>query len=451
MEDTIVSISTVLGVGAISIIRVSGENAIKFVNKIYKGKNLLLVPTHTIHYGHIYDKDNMIDEVLVSVMKAPKTYTREDVVEINCHGGVITTNKVLKLLINEGARLAEPGEFTKRALLNGRIDLIEAEGVLDLINAQTEKAHKLAINQLKGKVSKVVRSLKARVLTLIAQIEVNIDYPEYEDIAELTAKDLKKEIIIIKEKITQLKEESQTNKIIKTGINVVILGRPNVGKSSIFNKLIEMDKAIVTEVAGTTRDIVEGVIKLDDILININDTAGIRSTKNVIEGIGIKKGLEVMEESDLIIVVLNNNEELNEEDLKLIKRIKHKKHIIFINKSDLAKKIDYSNLNSKNIVSGNTVTSKGLNELKSKIKELFNFEELNQSDYLFLTNVHQIAILDKILKIIKEIEFGINKEIELDLLQPDLREINKLLGKLIGEEYDDDLLEYLFSNFCLGK
>ena len=289
MNDTICSIATNLGIGAISIIRVSGNNSIKIVNEIFKGKDLEKVLSHTIHYGYIIDNDEIIDEVLVSVMKKPKTYTTEDVVEINCHGGIETTNKILEILLLQGCRLAEPGEFTKRAFLNGRIDLMQAEAVADLINSKTDKARKVAINSLKGNGSKLIKELRKTLIEIISNIEVNIDYPEYEDIYEVTNQDLKIKIIDIKNKLEEIVKKYGDAKIIIEGIQTAIIGQPNVGKSSLLNQLLEEEKAIVTNIPGTTRDIVEGELLIDGIKLKIIDTAGIRETTDIVESIGEKK------------------------------------------------------------------------------------------------------------------------------------------------------------------
>ena len=300
MNDTIAAISTTLGVGAISIIRVSGNDAIKIVNKIFKGKNLEKVETHTINYGHIVDKDEIIDEVLVSVMKSPKTFTTEDVVEINCHGGISTTNKVLELVLNNGARLAEPGEFTKRAFLNGRIDLTQAESVMDLINSKNESKRKVAIKGLNGYVSNIIRNLRQEILELLASIEVNIDYPEYEDAIVMTNDIVKPKITEIKEKLIKIINESENGKILTSGIKTIIIGKPNVGKSSILNRLLDEEKAIVTDIEGTTRDTVEGSITINGVSLNIIDTAGIRETEDIVEKIGVEKSLSLINEADLI-------------------------------------------------------------------------------------------------------------------------------------------------------
>ena len=375
MEETIAAIATPLGVGAISIIRVSGSNAIDIVNKIFKGKDLTTVPSHTIHYGHIVDKDQMIDEVLLSVMRAPKTYTREDIVEINSHGGIATTNKVLQLLLENGCVPASPGEFTKRAFLNGRIDLEEAEGIMNLIEAKTEPARKLSINQLSGNVSKKIQSLRDDIVKILANIEVNIDYPEYEDIEEMTYEMLTPKIAEIKEKVLKILEDSKSGKIITEGIKTSIIGKPNVGKSSILNTLLGEEKAIVTEIEGTTRDIVEGKINIGGFILNMIDTAGIRKTEDIVEKIGVNKSLQLISNSDLILYVLNNNQPLTEEDLELLKKVQNKNYIIILNKTDLESKIDLSKLPEDHIVKMSIKNKEGINELKEKIKEIFNLKK----------------------------------------------------------------------------
>ena len=323
MEDTIVAIATSSGVGAISIIRISGEKAIEIANKVCD-INLLNKNTHTINYGHIIDKNTMIDEVLITVMHAPKTFTKENIVEINCHGGIAVTNKVLKILLQNGCRLAEPGEFTKRAYLNGRIDLLEAEGIMDMINAKSENARKLAMNTLNGNLSKKVKELREPLLNIEANINVNIDYPEYEDIEEMTNEIILPRIDKIEAEIKKLIKESENGQIIKEGIKTVIIGKPNVGKSSLLNSLLEEEKAIVTDIPGTTRDIVEGVINLDGILLNIIDTAGIRKTNDVVESIGVQKSLQYIDKADLVLYLINNNEEITKENLDILEKIKQK-------------------------------------------------------------------------------------------------------------------------------
>ena len=451
MFDTICAISTSLGVGAISIVRVSGPNAIEIVNKIFKGKDLCKVDSHTINYGYIMDNNEVIDEVLVSVMLAPKTYTTEDIIEINCHGGISTTNKVLELLLTNGARLAEPGEFTKRAFLNGRIDLIEAESVGDLINSETEKSMKLSLNGVTGNITNLVNSIRKELVSISANIEVNIDYPEYEDAIVLTNELIKPKILSIKNELENLLKESQNSKLIKKGIDVAIVGKPNVGKSSLLNTLLEEEKAIVTNIAGTTRDIVEGKIILDGIILNLIDTAGLRETNDIVEQIGVNKSKEIINSSDLIILVLNYNEEITHEELELINELKNKKLIVYINKNDLEKKLDESKIKTNNIVYGNTKEYKNLNDLKNKIRELFNLGELESSNLNYLSNSRQISLVKKSIDVLDNTLNSIENNIEIDLLAIDIKECFDLLGEIIGSTYKDELLDEIFSNFCLGK
>ena len=452
MEDTIAAISTAQGVGAISIIRVSGTLAIKIVNKIFKGKNLENVKSHTIHYGKIIDKNLEIDEVLISVMKSPKTFTTEDVVEINCHGGIMTTKKVLELLIVNGCRLAEPGEFTKRAYLNGRIDLTEAEGVMDLIEAKTEVQRRLAMNQVSGKVSNMIKDIRNNILApIISNIEVNIDYPEYEDIEVVTTKMIKEKISNLEEKIKEILKQSESGRIIKEGIKTTIIGKPNVGKSSLLNNLLEEDKAIVTDIEGTTRDIVEGVISIDGILLNIIDTAGIRKTDNIVEKIGVNKSIDLIDNSDLILFVLNNNEKITEDELKLYEKIKNKNYIVIINKIDLENKIDLSIFDQNKIVKMSNLNNIGLDNLKEKIKEIFNLEKIEQSDLTYLSNARSLAILKNTLKEIKELKKGLEENKPISIIEIDIKNIWNLLGEINGDTYEDELVDYLFSHFCLGK
>lgn len=446
MDDTICAISTALGVGAISIIRVSGNDSINIVNKIFD-RDLTNVLSHTINYGHIIDNNEIIDEVLISVMKSPKTFTCEDIVEINCHGGIATTNKILELVIRNGARMALPGEFTKRAFLNGRIDLIEAEGVMDLINSKTEVGRKMAMASLSGKVSNMISDLRRKMLDIIANIEVNIDYPEYEDILVVTNDMIKDSVTNLKSELSKILKEALDGKIIKEGIKTLIIGRPNVGKSSILNRLLDEDKAIVTDIEGTTRDIVEGTVSLDGILLNIIDTAGIRQTDNIVEKIGVDKSISLINEADLIILVLNNNEALNSDDLKLLESTKNKKRIIFINKSDLESNISID----EDVIYGNTLNNAGLDELKNKIKELFNMDNISNSDLNYLSSANQIATLKECLKRVEDIEIALENGLTVDMLEIDIKRIWELLGNLIGESYDEELLDNLFSKFCLGK
>lgn len=447
MYDTIAAISTALGVGAVSIIRLSGEDSILIVNKIFD-RDLTKVSSHTINYGHIVDGNEVIDEVLVSVMKSPRTFTREDVVEINCHGGIATTNRVLELVLLNGARMAEPGEFTKRAFLNGRIDLIEAENVMNLINSKTEASRKLAISGLSGNVSKMISDLRDKMVDIISNIEVNIDYPEYEDILVVTNDMIRDNISELKSELEVILKEAKNGKLIKEGIKTLIVGRPNVGKSSVLNCLLQEDKAIVTDIEGTTRDIVEGSVSIDGVLLNIIDTAGIRDTDNVVEKIGVEKSLKLIDDADLVIVVLNNNEKLTDEDRYILSKTESKKRIVYVNKMDLDSNIDIS---LDNIVYGTTIEKNGLNGLKECIKQMFGLDMIEKSDLNFLSSSEQIAIIKETLKIINDIEKSLDVNLEIDMIEIDIKRIWTLLGNLIGESYDDELIDNLFSKFCLGK
>ena len=449
MDDTIVAIATPLGVGAISIIRVSGKDAIKIVNKIFKGKNLEKVPTHTVHYGHIIEMTNIIDEVLVSVFKAPKTFTKEDVVEINSHGSIASTNKILELLLENGCRMAEPGEFTKRAYLNGRIDLLEAEGIMDIINAKSEEARKLAMNQIDGKLSNLIRSLRQDIIEILANIEVNIDYPEYEDILDLTVADLQPKMKNIEIKIKELLNNSENGKLIKNGIKIAIIGKPNVGKSSLLNAFLGEEKAIVTDIQGTTRDYVEGSIYLNGIPLNFIDTAGIRKTDDIVEKIGVDKSMKMIEEADLILFLLNNNETISKEEYQLLENIKNKKYIVIVNKNDLETKIDIDEKLDPIFMS--TLNPSDIDKILDRIKELFKLEQLKTSDFTYISNARSIAILKETLKRVEDVNIGIKNEMPIDMVEIDLKEIWNLLGTIIGESYEDELINQLFSQFCLGK
>ena len=448
MEDTIVAISTSTGVGAISIIRLSGNDALTIASKVFT-KDLTKVDSHTIHYGFIKDKNEKIDEVLVSVMKAPKTFTREDIVEINCHGGIATTNKVLEVLLENGARLAEPGEFTKRAFLNGRIDLLEAEATMDLISSKAESARKISMNTLTGETSNLIRDLRSELVKIISNIEVNIDYPEYEDIEVLTNESILPDIKKFKEKLEEILKKSEDSKVIKEGIKVGIIGRPNVGKSSLLNSLLEEEKAIVTDIPGTTRDIVEGSLIVGGIPLNIIDTAGIRRTEDTVEKIGVEKSLKIIDTSDLVIYILNNNEEITEEEKELLDKTKNKKRIIVVNKIDLETKLDKKLLD--NYIEISVKENIGIDKIKEEIKRLFNIGEISPNDMTYLSNARSIALLKKSLNNINDAIDEINNNNPIDIVELSLKESWNNLGEVIGETYTDELLDELFSRFCLGK
>ena len=447
MEDTIAAISSALGVGAISIIRLSGDKSIEIANKIFD-RDIMDAKTHTIHYGHIKENDEIIDEVLVSIMKSPRTFTREDIVEINCHGGINTTNKVLELVLSNGARLAEPGEFTKRAFLNGRIDLTQADGIMNLIEAKTDISRKMSINQLNGQVSTIIKTLRTELVDIISNIEVNIDYPEYEDIEVLTSDKIYPQVLLIKEKLEKIIKKSEDGKIINEGIKIGIIGRPNVGKSSLLNTLLEEEKAIVTDIEGTTRDIVEGKIIINGIMCNIIDTAGIRETDNIVEKIGVNKSYDIINSSDLVIMILNNNEELTEEEKELLTKIKEKNHIIVVNKIDLENKLD---LNEENIIKISVKDNIGIEDIKNRISEIFNLEKIETQDMSYLSNARSISLLKQSLNKIKECINNINTGVPIDIIELDLKETWNTLGEIIGETYTDELIDEIFSRFCLGK
>lgn len=453
MNDTICAIATSQGVGAIAIIRISGEDSIKVVNKIFKGKDLEKVESHTINYGHITDGDKIIDEVLVSVMKAPKTFTAEDTVEINTHGGISPTNKVLELLLENGCRLAEPGEFTKRAFLNGRIDLLEAEAVMDMINSKTDAQRQMAINQIGGKVSDLINSLRSDMVQIISNINVNIDYPEYDDADIITNEILIPKITSLKARIEKILKESENGKIIKEGIKTSIVGRPNVGKSSLLNALLEEDKAIVTDIAGTTRDIVEGQITINGILLNMIDTAGIRKTEDKIEAIGVEKSFKMIDDSELVLLMLNNNENLSNDIKEIIEKIKEKHYIAIINKIDLENKLNRDELGIPldKIVEISVKENKGIDDLKEKIVKMFNIDELETKDPTYLNNSRSISILKRCLKSINDIEYGLKNNMPIDMIELDIKNIWEELGTINGTTYEEELLDEMFQRFCLGK
>lgn len=456
LSDTIAAISTTMGEGAVAIIRLSGGNCLQIANKIFKGKDLTTVPSHTIHYGFIYDADTKqkVDEVLVSVMKAPKTFTAEDVVEINCHGGILVTNKVLELALLAGARLAEPGEFTKRAFLNGRIDLAQAESVIDLIHAKSEQSLALALSGLDGQVSRLIKHLRQKILNVIAHIEVNIDYPEYDDAKELTTETLWPLLQAIHQEMKQLLETAATGKILRDGIKTIIIGRPNVGKSSLLNQLLREDKAIVTEVPGTTRDTVEGFVNIGGITLNLIDTAGIRETDDLVEKIGVKKSKRLIEEAELILLVLNNNEPLTEGDRELLALTAHKNRLVILNKSDLRSIINLDEipdyLETSMIEQGEpnfTPTS----ALESRIKELFKIGEIAPKDMTYLANARHIAKLKQSIIAVEEAIGAIQAGELIDMVEIDIKNAWYILGEILGEEVGDSLIDELFKSFCLGK
>ncbi len=455
--DTIAAISTPPGEGAISIVRMSGEEAVSIAQKVFSGKDLTKVKSHTINYGHIVDPKTHeeIDEVMVSVMLAPKTFTREDVVEVNCHGGIVATNRILQLLLVNGARLAEPGEFTKRAFLHGRIDLTQAESVMDLIRAKTDRSMKIALNQLDGSLSHLINALRKDILDVLAQVEVNIDYPEYDDVEEMTTKLLREKAIEIKQRIEQLLKTASQGKIMREGLATALVGRPNVGKSSLLNHLLHEDKAIVTDVAGTTRDVIEEYVNVSGVPLKLIDTAGIRETDDKVERIGVERSKKAIEQADLVLLVLNAAEELTDEDLELIRLTNDKKRIIILNKTDLEEKLDRKELAE---VSGNAqvcatsvLKNEGVEDLEESISKLFFNGIENSQSTVMVTNVRHVALLEKAQNSLDSVLEGISSGMPVDLVQIDMTEAWNLLGEITGDSYEDELLDQLFSQFCLGK
>ena len=446
MDNTIAAISTPLGTGAISIIRMSGKDSISIINKIFT-KDLSNEKSHTIHYGKIIDNNEEIDEVLVSLMRSPKTFTKEDVIEINCHGGLSTTNKVLELLLNNGAVLASPGEFTKRAFLNGRIDLIEAQGIMDLIEAKTELARTQAMKELNGNLSNKIDLLREKLIEIISNIEVNIDYPEYEDINKVTNEQIYPKIKELIQEIDNLIASSEDGKIIKEGITIGIIGKPNVGKSSLLNAILEEEKAIVTDIEGTTRDTIEGTTIINGIACNFIDTAGIRNSNNIVEQIGVNKSKKIIDTCDLVLLVLNNNDIITKEEQELLEQIRNKPHIVIVNKIDLEQKLELN----EECIKISIKEKKGLEQIKDKISEIFNLEKIKMQDMTYLSNARSISLLKKANNLLVSSLTNIENNYPIDIVEIDLKESWNTLGEIIGKTYTDELLDEMFQRFCLGK
>lgn len=449
-NDTIAAIATSMGRSAVNIIKISGPESISIVSKIFT-KDLSKLEPNTINYGFIKEGNELIDEVLVSLFTSPNSQTGEDIVEINTHGGISVTNKVLELVLSNGARLAEPGEFLKRAFLNGKKDLIEAEAISDLINAKTEEARKMSLKSLSGELSKKIKTLRNKILNIIANIEVNIDYPEYEDAIIYTNELLKTNINEIQSDLEKLVKESEKGTLLNNGINVGIVGKPNVGKSSLLNLLINEDKAIVTDIEGTTRDIVEGNITINGVTLNLIDTAGIRKTNNVVEKLGVEKSKDIINKSDLIIALFDISRPFTLEDEAILSSIKAKKSIIILNKTDLPTKIDLNKFTSYNVIKTSVKEDIGKDELLNMIKELFSLNEIETGDFTYLSNARQISLIKEALKLCLEIKYQNEQNTPVDLIQIDLQNLWEKLGEITGDAYKDELLDEIFSKFCLGK
>ena len=458
--DTIAAISTPSGEGAIAIVRLSGENAIKIADKVFKsikGKRLHEAVTHTIHYGHLVDPvgGQVVEEVMVSVMKGPKTFTKEDVIEINCHGGIVSVNRVLQLVLKNGARIAEPGEFTKRAFLNGRIDLSQAEAVMDLIRAKTDRAMNVALGQMEGRLSKLIRKLRQEILETLAQVEVNIDYPEYDDVEEMTHKMLMEKAKLVREELKKLLQTSEQGKILREGLSTVIIGRPNVGKSSLLNSLVHENKAIVTDIPGTTRDVIEEYVNVRGVPLRLSDTAGIRETEDIVERIGVERSRKVLKEADLLLLVLNAADPLTEEDENLFKAVEGMDVIVIVNKTDLPQQINMDRVTelsaNHKLVTTSLLEDRGVDELEEAIASLFFAGSIEAGDLTYVSNNRHIALLNQALQAIEEVIEGVNMGTPIDIVQIDLTRTWEFLGEIIGDSVHESLIDQLFSQFCLGK
>lgn len=456
--DTITSISTPMGEGAIGIVRLSGPQAVEIADKLYKGKHLLNdVPSHTINYGHIIDPESkeVIEEVMVSVLRAPKTFTREDIIEINCHGGILTINRVLELTMTYGARMAEPGEFTKRAFLNGRIDLSQAEAVMDFIRSKTDRTSKVAMNQIEGRLSDLIKKQRQSILEILAQVEVNIDYPEYDDVEDATTEFLLEQSKEIKQEINRLLDTGAQGKIMREGLSTVIVGKPNVGKSSMLNNLIQDNKAIVTEVAGTTRDVLEEYVNVRGVPLRLVDTAGIRETEDIVEKIGVERSRKALSQADLILFVLNNNEALTQEDYTLYEVVKNEDVIVIVNKMDLEQNIDINEvkdmIGDTPLIQTSMLKQEGIDELEIQIRDLFFGGEVQNQDMTYVSNSRHISLLKQARQTIQDAIDAAESGVPMDMVQIDLTRTWEILGEIIGETASDELIDQLFSQFCLGK
>lgn len=457
MEDTIAAISTsTVSSGGISIVRISGPDAIIIGDKVFKSKKnikLANVQSHTVHFGNICDNGNEIDEALVIVMKAPNTYTRENIVEIDCHGGILVTKKVLEAVLNAGARLAEPGEFTKRAFLNGRIDLSQAEAVIDIINAKNDYALKSSVNQLDGKLSEKIKNIREIILNNVAFIEAALDDPEHFDI-DANVDNLKNDVENCLNNVDNLLKTCDNGRIMHDGVRTVILGKTNAGKSSLLNVLAREERAIVTDIEGTTRDTLEESINLNGVFLNLIDTAGIRDSEDVVEQIGVNKAKELAEKSDLVIFVADASKELDENDKEIINLIKDKQAIVLLNKSDLGTIINEKNVSefdNKPVITFSAKTGDGLDELENKIRDLFYEGKVKYNDELYITNARQKESLINAKNSIEEVIKSVENDMPEDFYSIDLMDAYTYLGQIIGESVEDDLVNEIFSKFCMGK
>lgn len=455
--DTITAISTALGEGAIGIVRLSGPEAVQYAKQLFKGKDLEQVPSHTIHYGHIVhtETNETIDEVMVSVMRAPKTYTREDIVEINCHGGIVAVKRVLSSCLEQGARLAEPGEFTKRAFLHGRVDLSQAEAVMDVIRSKTDEAMKVAHHQMAGRLSRLIQELRQMLIETVAHVEVNIDYPEYDDVEEMSEEMMRTKTQEVHQEIEHLLHVANQGKILREGIRTGIIGRPNVGKSSLLNAIVQDTKAIVTDVPGTTRDVIEEYVQVRGVPLRLVDTAGIRETEDIVEKIGVERSRQVLSESDLILLVLNNNEPLTVEDEHLFEATKGLEMIVLINKTDLPNKLDMDRVDvlagDSPIIPTAFIEDKGIEALEESIQQAFFAGDISGGDATYVSNIRHIRLLQEAKESLEEAMNGLALHMPIDIVQIDVTRTWELLGEIIGDTASDGLIDQLFAQFCLGK
>lgn len=457
LQDTITAIATPLGEGSIAVIRISGDQSIEIVDRLFRGKQRLSeVASHTVHYGYIMESNSneRIDEVLVTVMKAPRSYTMENIVEISCHGGIVAVKKVLEQVLQCGARLAEPGEFTKRAFLNGRIDLAQAEAVMDMIRSKSDRASSLALKQVEGMLSKHIRQLRDQLVSLMAHIEVNIDYPEH-DVEEMTNTLIKDQCTAMMEDVEKLLHSSQQGKVLREGIVTAIVGKPNVGKSSLLNMLIRQNKAIVTDIPGTTRDVIEEFVTINGIPLRLLDTAGIRETQDLVEQIGVERSKTALSEADLVLLVLNYNEALSEEERALLEQIQSKQMIIIVNKTDLAQRLELDELLHKvdqsQIIKMSVLAERGLDDLEKAIHDLFFEGRFESDDMTYVSNVRHIHLLKQAKQSLRDAYHAAEQWVPIDMIQIDLRNAWEQLGEVIGDAVGDSLLDQIFSQFCLGK
>ena len=454
-KDTIAAISTGLSEGGIGMIRISGDDAIEICDKVFKGKQKLSdVPTHTIQYGHIYDGETLLDEVMVSVMRAPRTYTREDVVEINCHGSVFLLKEILSLILRSGARPAEPGEFTKRAFLNGRIDLSQAESVMDVISSQNEIAAKNSLRQLDGYLKNEIVSMRQKLIYEIAYIESALDDPEHISL-DGYGEHLLEVIHSIMEEVSKLISSAKDGSFIKNGIKTVIVGKPNVGKSSLLNVLAKKERAIVTDIPGTTRDTLEEMISFGEFSLHMIDTAGIRDTDDKVEKIGVKKAISSIDEADLVLYVVDSTFALDQDDFDLMDKIRDEKVIVLLNKSDLEAKVSEEDilkqLPEKKIISISVKQHTGLDELKEEIRTMFFSGEIALNNEIFITNERQKFSLEEANRSLSQVCTSIENDMPEDFFSIDLMDAYESLGKIIGESLEEDLVNQIFSKFCMGK